>query len=293
MSTNAAYYIPHKATWPVIGTLGLVTMLAGFANYLNGSSVGPTFMVVGLVIFIVMLVGWFTLQAHESETGMYSTQVGISYRMGMMWFIFSEIIFFAVFFATLWYTRNLSVPWLSEEIPKMAKETAEAYFGAGNSVFEAHWPTNGPSKLGGHFEPMGAWGLPFLNTLILLSSGVTCTWAHHGLLAKNRDQLIKGLIATVALGFLFVTFQAFEYHEAYTEMGLTLGSGVYGSTFFMLTGFHGFHVCVGAIILSVVLFRSWKGHFHPENHFAFEAAAWYWHFVDVVWLGLFIFVYLM
>ena len=135
--------------------------------------------------------------------------------------------------------------------------------------------------------------MPFLNTLLLLSSGVTCTWAHHGLLAKNSDQLIKGLIATVSLGFLFVTFQAFEYHEAYTEMGLTLGSGVYGSTFFMLTGFHGFHVCVGAIILSVVLFRSWKGHFQPENHFAFEAAAWYWHFVDVVWLGLFVFVYLI
>jgi cytochrome c oxidase subunit 3 len=140
---------------------------------------------------------------------------------------------------------------------------------------------------------MSAWGLPFLNTLILLTSGVTCTWAHHGLLAKNRDQLIKGLIATVALGFLFVIFQAIEYHEAYTEMGLTLGSGVYGSTFFMLTGFHGFHVCVGAIILSVVLFRSTKGHFKPENHFAFEAAAWYWHFVDVVWLGLFVFVYLI
>jgi cytochrome c oxidase subunit 3 len=140
---------------------------------------------------------------------------------------------------------------------------------------------------------MSAWGLPFLNTLILLASGVTCTWAHHGLLAGHRDQLIKGLIATVALGFLFVMFQAIEYHEAYTEMGLTLGSGIYGSTFFMLTGFHGFHVCVGAIILSVVLFRSSIGHFKPENHFAFEAAAWYWHFVDVVWLGLFIFVYIM
>jgi len=140
---------------------------------------------------------------------------------------------------------------------------------------------------------MGAFGLPFINTLLLLSSGVTCTWAHHGLLAKNRDQLIKGLLATVGLGFLFVAFQATEYYEAYHEMGLTLGSGIYGSTFFMLTGFHGFHVCVGAIILSVVLFRSWKGHFTPENHFAFEAAAWYWHFVDVVWLGLFIFVYIM
>ncbi len=283
MSTNAAYYIPHKATWPVIGTAGLVTMLAGFANYLNGSSIGSTLMVVGLLIFITMLVGWFTLQAHESESGMYNHEVGISYRMGMMWFIFSEIVFFAVFFGTLWYTRNLSVPWLGSGATKELL----------HSAYEATWPTNGPGKMGGDFEPMGAWGLPFLNTLILLTSGVSCTWAHHGLLAKNRDQLIKGLIVTVALGFLFVSFQAFEYHEAYTEMGLTLGSGVYGSTFFMLTGFHGFHVCVGAIILSVVLFRSWKGHFKPENHFAFEAAAWYWHFVDVVWLGLFVFVYLM
>jgi cytochrome c oxidase subunit 3 len=283
MSTNTAYYIPHKATWPVIGTAGLMTMLAGFANYLNGSSIGPTLMVIGLLVFIVMLIGWFTLQAKESESGMYNHEVGISYRHGMMWFIFSEIVFFAVFFGTLWYTRNLSVPWLGEGATKELLWPA----------FETTWPTNGPGKVGGEFEPMGAWGLPFLNTLILLTSGVTCTWAHHGLLAKNRDQLIKGLMATVALGFLFVLFQAIEYHEAYTEMGLTLGSGVYGSTFFMLTGFHGFHVCVGAIILSVVLFRSTQGHFKPENHFAFEAAAWYWHFVDVVWLGLFIFVYLM
>ena len=283
MSTNTAYYIPHKATWPVIGTAGLVTMLAGFANYLNGSSIGPALMVVGLLIFITMLVGWFTLQAKESESGMYSHGVGISYRMGMMWFIFSEIVFFAVFFATLWYTRNLSVPWLGEGATKEIL----------HSTYQAAWPTNGPGNVGGHFEPMGAWGLPFLNTLILLTSGVTCTWAHHGLLAKNREQLIKGLIATVTLGFLFVAFQAFEYHEAYTEMGLTLGSGIYGSTFFMLTGFHGFHVCIGAIILSVVLFRSAKGHFKPENHFAFEAAAWSWHFVDVVWLGLVLFVYLI
>ena len=260
-----------------------MTMLAGFANYLNGSSIGPTLMVIGLLVFIAMLIGWFTLQAKESESGMYNHEVGISYRHGMMWFIFSEIVFFAVFFGTLWYTRNLSVPWLGEGATKELLWPA----------FETAWPTNGPGKVGGDFEPMGAWGLPFLNTLILLTSGVTCTWAHHGLLAKNRDQLIKGLIATVALGFLFVVFQAIEYHEAYTDMGLTLGSGVYGSTFFMLTGFHGFHVCVGAIILSVVLFRSTQGHFKPENHFAFEAAAWYWHFVDVVWLGLFIFVYLM
>lgn len=288
MSTGgSSYYIPNKATWPVIGTAGLFMLLAGFANYLNGSSIGPVMMLLGLIVFIVMLAGWFTLQANESESGMYSAQVGISYRMGMMWFIFSEIIFFAVFFGALWYTRNLSVPWLGGEGHGVV--TKEYLWPSYNAV----WPTNGPGKVGGEFEPMGTWGLPFLNTLILLTSGMSCTWAHHGLLAKKRDQLIKGLMVTVGLGLLFVTFQAFEYHEAYTQMGLTLGSGIYGSTFFMLTGFHGFHVCVGAIILSVVLFRSWKGHFKPENHFAFEAAAWYWHFVDVVWLGLFLFVYVI
>ena len=283
MSTNNEYYIPHQATWPIVGVVGLMTLLAGFANYLNGSSIGAGMMVLGLLIFVIMLAGWFTLQSIESEAGMYNHGVGISYRMGMMWFIFSEIMFFAVFFGTLWYTRNLSVPWLGDEV------TGTTLWPS----FEATWPTNGPGNVGGEFEPMGAFGLPFINTVLLLSSGVTCTWAHHGLLAKNRDQLIKGLAATVSLGFLFVICQAVEYHEAYTDMGLTLGSGIYGSTFFMLTGFHGLHVCIGAIILSVVLFRSWKGHFTPENHFAFEAAAWYWHFVDVVWLGLFIFVYLV
>ncbi len=283
MSTNNEYYIPHQATWPIIGVVGLMTLLAGFANYLNGSSIGAGMMVLGLLIFVVMLAGWFTLQSIESEAGMYNHGVGISYRMGMMWFIFSEIMFFAVFFGALWYTRNLSVPWLGDEV------TGSTLWPS----FEATWPTNGPGHVGGEFEPMGAFGLPFINTLLLLSSGVTCTWAHHGLLAKKRNQLIKGLVATVSLGFLFVILQAIEYHEAYTEMGLTLGSGVYGSTFFMLTGFHGLHVCIGAIILTVILFRSWKGHFTPENHFAFEGAAWYWHFVDVVWLGLFIFVYLV
>ncbi|MGR8930759.1 MAG: cytochrome c oxidase subunit 3 [Gammaproteobacteria bacterium] len=291
MSSHDAYYIPHKAVWPVIATAGLMTMLAGFANHLNGSSIGSGMMLVGFSTFIVMLGLWFALQATESESGMYNHGVGISYRMGMMWFIFSEVMFFGVFFGALWYARNISIPHLGESglLSGPGRSTHDVLWPA----FEAVWPTNGPGNVGGDFEPMGAFGLPFLNTLILLSSGVTCTWAHHGLLAKNRDQLIKGLAATVGLGFLFVAFQASEYYEAYHEMGLTLGSGIYGSTFFMLTGFHGLHVCIGAIILSVVLFRAWKGHFKPENHFAFEAAAWYWHFVDVVWLGLFIFVYIL
>lgn len=288
MSTNEGYYIPHKAVWPVIGTVGLMILLAGFANKLNGNAIGSNMMIFGLVICIIMIAGWFTLQANESESGMYNEEVGISYRIGMMWFIFSEVMFFAAFFGVLWYTRNLSMDWL-----------AGIGDGPGRSSnmlwpdYEAVWPTNGPGNVGGEFEEMGAFGLPFLNTFLLLTSGVTCIWAHHGLLEKNREQLLKGLLATVTLGFLFVGFQAVEYYEAYHDMGLTLGSGVYGSTFFMLTGFHGLHVCIGAIILTVVLFRSWKGHFTPENHFAFEGAAWYWHFVDVVWLGLFVFVYLM
>ncbi|MGR8933676.1 MAG: cytochrome c oxidase subunit 3 [Gammaproteobacteria bacterium] len=287
MSSNDKYYIPHKATWPIIGTVGLMITLAGFANLLNGSSLGSPMMLAGLAAVVAMLGGWFSMQAVESETGMYSEQVGISYRMGMMWFIFSEIMFFAVFFGSLWYTRNLSVPWLGGEGMGPGRSTNEILW----SSYQAIWPTNGPGSVGGNFEPMGAWGIPFLNTLILLSSGVTVTWAHWGLLKKNREQLIKGLMATVALGLTFVTLQAYEYHEAYSELGLTLGSGIYGSTFFMLTGFHGLHVTIGAIMLAAVLFRSWKGHFTPDNHFAFEAAAWYWHFVDVVWLGLFIFVY--
>ncbi len=291
MSEKQLYYIPHKAHWPVFATLGLMIALAGFANHLNGSESGPTFMVLGFVVFLGALSAWFAIQSTESEAGMYSHEVGISYRMGMMWFIFSEVMFFAVFFGALWYTRNLSVEWLGSNgfSSGPGRSTHDVLWPG----FQAVWPTNGPGNVGGHFEPMGAFGLPLLNTLLLLSSGVTCTWAHHGLLAKNRPQLIKGLIATVALGFLFVACQATEYYEAYTEMGLTLGSGIYGTTFFMLTGFHGLHVCIGAIFLSVILFRSAKGHFSPENHFAFEAAAWYWHFVDVVWLGLFIFVYLL
>jgi cytochrome c oxidase subunit 3 len=296
-TTHSDYYIPHRAVWPIIGTVGLVTMLAGFANMLNGASIGSTIMIMGFVILVAMFVGWFMLQAHESETGMYNEQVGVSYRMAMMWFIFSEVMFFAVFFGTLYYTRNLSVPWL-----------AGIGDGPGNSSemlhegFKAIWPNNGPAQYGlvhgarvtgAEVHKMGAFFIPFINTLILLTSGVTCTFAHHGLLAGDRAKLKKFLLATVGLGFLFVTLQAYEYHDAYAEMGLTLGSGVYGSTFFMLTGFHGLHVCIGAIILSVVLFRTQLGHFTPHNHFAFEAAAWYWHFVDVVWLGLFVFVYLL
>ena len=291
MSTEEPYYVPDKATWPIIGVIGLTLFLAGIANLINDSLLGKPMTITGLIIFIMTLGGWFSQQAAESEGGLYSSQVAVSYRMGMFWFIFSEVMFFAAFFGTLFYIRFYSLPWLAGEGGGPGVSTFEHIWLELAPHFEGLWPTNGPGERGGEFEQMGAWGLPALNTLILLSSGGVLTWAHWGLIENNREQLIKGLAGTVALGFLFVFFQALEYHEAYTEMGLTLGSGVYGSTFFMLTGFHGLHVTIGAIILSVILFRSARGHFSPENHFAFEAAAWYWHFVDVVWLLLFIFVY--
>ncbi|MCB1866442.1 MAG: cytochrome c oxidase subunit 3 [Chromatiales bacterium] len=277
------YYVPHGSHWPILGSIGLTALVSGAAILMNGYGSGPVVLGVGAVIVLIMLFGWFGTVIRESEGGIYNMHVDRSFRMGMGWFIFSEVMFFAAFFGALFYARVLSVPWLGGD----DAVTHQTLWGA----FQAMWPTNGPANIGGTFEPMGAWGLPALNTLILLTSGVTVTWAHHALKADKRGQLVLGLLATVALGFLFVALQAFEYHHAYSELGLTLGSGIYGSTFFMLTGFHGMHVTIGAIILTVVLLRAMRGHFTPDRHFAFEAAAWYWHFVDVVWLGLFIFVY--
>jgi len=282
-SSNGGYYLPEPSHWPIVGSIGMFTLLGGFAMYLGGGS--PIGMWIGAAVILIMLFGWFGTVIRESEAGKYNNQVDMSFRWGMSWFIFSEVMFFAAFFGALFYARIYSVPWLG---------------GAGNNAmtsdllwpaFDAIWPTNGPGDVGGEFTTMGAWGIPAINTMILLSSGVTVTWAHWGLKMGNRGQLILGLLATVVLGFLFIGLQAYEYFHAYTELGLTLGSGIYGTTFFMLTGFHGMHVTLGATMLTVILIRSIKGHFTGEHHFAFEAVAWYWHFVDVVWLGLFVFVY--
>lgn len=282
---HEGYYVPHGSHWPIVGSIGLTTLLAGFAAWLNGAGSGQMIMLFGVVITLVMIFGWFGTVIRESESGLYDDQVDKSFRWGMFWFIFSEVMFFAAFFGALFYARTLSVPWLGGEGSGVS--THEVLWPA----FEAAWPTAGPAEVGGEFQPMPAWGLPAINTLILLTSGATITWAHWGLKENKRSHLILGLIATVSLGFLFLFLQAFEYVEAYHELNLTLESGIYGSTFFMLTGFHGLHVTIGAIMLTVMLIRSIKGHFTAKNHFAFEAAAWYWHFVDVVWLGLFIFVY--
>jgi cytochrome c oxidase subunit 3 len=282
-ATNGGYYLPQPSHWPIVGSVGLFTFLAGFASFLHGGS--SMIMLAGAAILIYMLFGWFGTVIRESEGGKYNDKVDMSFRWGMGWFIFSEVMFFAAFFGALFYVRMWAVPWLGGDGNNLM--TNELLWPA----FEAMWPTNGPGDVGGHFETMGAWGIPAINTLILLSSGVTVTWAHWALKKGDRVQLILGLLATVALGFLFLGLQAYEYHHAYQELGLTLGSGIYGSTFFMLTGFHGLHVTLGATMLLIILIRCIKGHFTPEHHFGFEAVAWYWHFVDVVWLGLFVFVY--
>ena len=280
-----SYYVPHGTKWPIIGSLGMITMLASAAFWVNDSEIAPWTFLAGALILIFMLFGWFGEVIRESETGMYNAQVDTSFRMGMMWFIFSEVMFFAVFFGALFYARMFSVPWLGGE--GSGTLTNELLWQGYDSV----WPTAGPEGLGGQFQTIPAFGVPFVNTLILLSSGLTITLAHHALKNNDRAKLVIWLVATVLLGFSFVYLQIEEYKEAYLHLGLTLGSGIYGSTFFMLTGFHGMHVTLGAIMLTVIAIRSMRGHFKPDSHFGFEAVAWYWHFVDVVWLGLFIFVY--
>jgi cytochrome c oxidase subunit 3 len=279
------YYVPDPSPWPITAMISVLLMLAGTALAVNDVAAGSWMIIGGLALLAYMLYGWFGDVIGESMADHYNAQVDRSFRQGMFWFIASEVFFFLSFFGALWYIRNVSMLWLG----------GEGYLGATHdllwSQFEAVWPSSGPEQLGGVFTPMGAWGIPAINTLILLTSGATVTWAHWGLKNHDNRTLVWGLAATIGLGFLFVVLQAYEYYHAYHELNLTLGSGAYGSTFYMLTGFHGFHVTMGAVMLMVILVRAAQRHFTPHNHFAFEAVAWYWHFVDVVWLGLFIFVY--
>ncbi len=279
------YYVPHGSHWPIVGSIGLFITMIGASTMLNGSASGKFVLLAGILVVLYMVFGWFGVVIRESVNNYYNEQVDKSFRMGMLWFILSEVMFFAAFFGALFYARQYSIPWIG---------------GEGNNFFtnqllwegfESAWPTNGPAEVGGDYDAMPPLGLPAINTAILLTSGITITIAHNALKDMNRRVLGLGLLATFALGFLFVGLQAYEYAHAYSEMNLTLGSGIYGSTFYMLTGFHGLHVTLGATMLVVIWLRVLRGHFTPENHFAFEAVAWYWHFVDVVWLGLYIFVY--
>jgi len=285
---KGGYYLPEPSHWPLVGSIGLFFFLFGAANWLHAKDIGPYIFAGGALILAYMLYGWFGTVIKENQEGLYNKQVDRSYRWSMGWFIFTEVMFFATFFGALFYARVLSVPWLG---------------GAGDgdtthlllwSHFKANWPllSNPDASLfPGPSEVMNTWGIPALNTLLLLSSGGTITWAHWALVKDKRKQLIIGMFFTILLGSIFLGFQAYEYGLAYTHHGLTLASGIYGTTFFMLTGFHGLHVTIGTTMLIVILYRCIKGHFSADNQFAFEAVSWYWHFVDVVWLFLFIFVY--
>jgi cytochrome c oxidase subunit 3 len=288
------YYVPSKSQWPIVAAVVMFLTVFGAAHWLNAepgdTGFGKTVLLIGFVGILGMFFGWFRSVIRESMRGYYNSQVDRSFRMGMMWFIFSEVMFFGAFFGALFYVRMYSVPWLG---------------GAGHGVlthqylwsdYAASWGAgggNGPGHVGGAFQTVAPWGLPLLNTLILLSSSVTVTIAHHALKAGHRGKVLAFLGVTVLLGACFLFCQAHEYMEAYKELNLTLGSGVYGCTFFMLTGFHGLHVTLGTIMLAIIWLRVLAGHFSKEHHFGFEAVAWYWHFVDVVWLGLFMFVYIL
>ncbi|MBV1871247.1 MAG: cytochrome c oxidase subunit 3 [Gammaproteobacteria bacterium] len=288
-TTNQDYYVPEDSQWPIVGALALFTLFFGFALWVNSVQAGPIVSGVGFIMLAYLFYGWFSNIVEESLSSKYNSKVDTSFRLGMIWFIVSEVFFFIALFGSLFYVRAIALPWLD----------GDGHLGSSALLwpdFTTQWPLLSLPDASNYVpakEAMGAFGIPLINTVILLTSGVTLTWAHHGLKHDNQKTLIIGLAMTVSLGVIFFGFQAYEYAHAYHEMDLTLESGIYGSTFYMLTGFHGFHVTMGTIMLFVILLRSLKGHFTADNHFAFEGVAWYWHFVDVVWLGLYLFVYWM
>jgi cytochrome c oxidase subunit 3 len=289
------YYVPAQSKWPIIGTLALLITMYGLGTWFNDmkaarpESNGPMIFFVGALLVAYMMFGWFGAVVKEGRAGLYSAQMDRSFRWGMAWFIFSEVSFFLAFFGVLFYVRILSGPWLGGE-------GANAVSNMLWPNFEYTWPmlnTPDPKLYPAPKGIIDPWQLPLINTALLVSSSVTITFAHHALKQGHRTALKRWLALTILLGWVFLFLQAEEYIHAYQELGLTLGSGIYGATFFMLTGFHGAHVTIGTLILFVMLMRILRGHFDADHQFGFEAASWYWHFVDVVWVGLFIFVYVV
>ncbi|TAL91085.1 MAG: cytochrome c oxidase subunit 3 [Candidimonas sp.] len=275
------YYVPADSAHPVRAAISLLLVMLGAALWINSYETGFWIFLVGILSLFFVLFHWFGDAIGESEGGLNSKRIDHSYRWSMSWFIFSEIMFFAAFFGSLWYTREVTTPWLSN----LDHQTLLW------PHFTGTWPNFGPAGTITPFETVGPFWLPTINTALLLSSGLTITIAHHALRANHRSKAIFWMILTVILGFSFVGCQAHEYYHAYTELNLRFDSGAFGSLFYMLTGFHGFHVILGATMLTIITVRLIKGHFTPDHHFGFEGASWYWHFVDVVWLGLYLFVY--
>lgn len=312
---QSSYYVPEQSKFPFFASIGVGLMLVGVATWLNDlkaakPDASPVILIMGFLVIATVLFNWFRTQIRENLQGLANAQLKRSYRIGMQWFIFSEVMFFATFFGSLFYVRELVGPWLSGEGVgaftnkmlwngfsyswPMMETPQQAIGGVANQIIANNGTFVGPKENMSFpgFGEMFSW-LPFWNTVLLVTSSITCEIAHHALKAKNRSTFIAMLGVTVALGIAFVYFQGVEYHHAYTEMGLTLKSGIYGTTFFMLTGFHGFHVCLGAFMLLVMFLRALNGHFNEKDHFGFEAASWYWHFVDVVWLFLVAVVYVL
>ena len=282
------YFVPGPSRHPVFAAFGLFFVIMGAVQWVNGTDWGAYALAFGLTFWAVVLFQWFRDAVTESEGGLYGRKIDLSYRWSMSWFIFSEVMFFGAFFTALWWARSHSVPALGNI------ENALLW-----PDFSAIWPsiqagaTGSPANSVEPFQTMGPFWLPTINTALLLTSGVTLTIAHHALQVGQRAKTIAFMWMTVILGIVFLCVQGYEYYHAYTDLNLKLSSGIFGSTFFMLTGFHGFHVFVGMLMLLCITLRLQKGHFTAKNHFGFEGAAWYWHFVDVVWLGLYIVVYWM
>ena len=274
------YFVPGPSKWPLMMGIAMFVLAVGAIAWINDARWGGVVNLLGLIGVLFVLYRWFGDAIVESEGGLYNRRIDASFRWSMSWFIFSEVMFFGAFFGVLFYARVITMPWLGNIDHKLLWPG-----------FLPVWGNTGPAGLVEPFRLMDPFPLPTINTALLLSSGVTITLSHHALRANLRSKARLWLLATILLGVSFICLQAYEYVHAYNELNLKLSSGIYGSTFFMLTGFHGFHVTLGVIMLSVVLLRLTRGQLKPDHHFAFEGVAWYWHFVDVVWLGLYVLVY--
>ncbi len=285
--SSGSYYVPASSRWPVLGSVALGAMMVGTGIKLVYDT-GLPLVLIGVVGILAVMGLWFRDVISESRGGLYDEQMDRSFRWGMGWFIFSEVMFFAAFFGALFYVRMFAIPWLGGE---GAKGVSALLW----PDFVATWPLLNPpdSSIAGPEQVFSPWQLPLVNTLILITSSITLTVAHEALKVGDRKTCRNWLTGTVLLGCCFIMIQGVEYYEAYAHYGITLEAGIFGATFFILTGFHGVHVIIGTLILAAMLVRIIKGHFDDENHFGFEASCWYWHFVDVVWVGLFIFVYVL
>ena len=262
---NHPYHLVDPSPWPLVGAISALVLAVGAIMYMHEIDIGIVLGIGCLMSIGTMIVWWRDVIKEAEHEGHHTTTVQLGLRYGMVLFIASEVMFFVAWF---WAFFDASL-FAGEAI----QEARVAHTGG-------HWPPDG-------VEVFNPWHLPLLNTIILLTSGTTVTWAHHALKEGKRGGLIWGLILTVVLGLLFTGVQAYEYGHA--AFGFT--DGIYSSTFYMATGFHGAHVIIGSIFLIVCLGRALAGHFKPDHHFGFEAAAWYWHFVDVVWLFLFFAIY--